>query len=229
MPRDYYRRLIKMRIYATVVMISSLVVISSFVIGLAVWPHNIVVGLACICFFVLSSSMTLYFLPRFEQKQKRQDPWVLSAKKITLLDVLNFFEASEVMPNCYIGFIPVQKCNFRILIQHMQEYSKEMLVSQRQAANRKINQKYKIRHNHSMWDLHNMARLNIVVVEKISNELCDLVQKTNITVMRAECIFTIVFVLDSAQVVIPALNYGVTYSQIHRYELAVETAIRPFI
>ena len=192
------------------------------------------VGHTCITFSLLGISVIcismLIMIACFKRSySKKAKLCAIPIDTISWEQVCTLFSASEILPDAYVSFCKIGSRTTRLLFLYCTRYCKKVISAQRKAANRIINKRYSISSAASLFDAKSRSRVNILVCEKASKDLYQLLEtNSKFQIKQSEIVFTVAVALDDNILLMPDCTGEFTLSELIRYSDAVSILTKKF-
>lgn len=170
------------------------------------------------------TAVVLFLGMHFWEKKREKDyetPWTFPARKGSPEEIAGWFSAEEIVPEVFFAFRGRLGISCRLLICVMDRFDSKMASHLRKKANKKINARYGVKAETSSWEAHRLLRTNLIVVPESSGEVVQWVNRTKITLTRAECVVNAAYIGKDGCLLVARPGYGFTLSELKRYEAAV--------
>jgi len=203
---------------ATTAFLLTMVLAGLFLMALASplsWMWKAAFGAAPVVLFV--------FLRLWERRRDRNydTPWSFSVRHGSAEEIAGWFSAEEILPDGYFAFRGNRDISCRLMICRMDSFDSKKASGMRKKVNKIINARFHVRAEVSSWDAHKMLRTNLLVLPERTDEVMKWVNRTKVTLTRAECVVNAAYIQKESCLYIAKPGYGFTLSELRRYEAAV--------
>lgn len=223
MPPLFYERVRKMRICASIQLVSIIaLLVTAGVLVECVFTKAqfavVCILLFILCVLILAVVLCNGYIKRQPCGLKIYDIPIGTGDVESVAEALS---ASPIGEGAYVSFCKKRNISVRVLIQSAAGFDRKVFSDQRKRLNRKINKANQISTEVPLHEALSSLRINLVVCDRRNAELIAWVgNNTERMLQRNEAVISAAVITEEKKLLFPACINNLTIAELNRYEAA---------